>query len=462
MNGLQRHLGVRAMAALVVGEVIAIGIFLTPATMARSVGSPLWLLVVWLLMGAMALSGALCYGALATRFPEAGGGYVYLREAYGPGVAFLYGWKCLLVMDPGITAVLAAALASYVGYALGISGIALKGVAVGSVLILAAVSMLGIRLGARVMQWLMILKVGALALIAVLALALQAGNWSHFVPFIAQRPGSDPLPGALAPAMIGGFFAFGGWWEITKLGGEAKDPARTMPRALALGVLAVTAIYILTSAVFLYLVPLERVTSGETFAAQAGEALFGPAGGQIFAAIVIVAVLGSLFALLMALPRVYYAMARDGVFFKAVAVVHPRFGTPVRAVAVQAAFASLLVVLGTFQQILSYFIFVTVGFLALTVAGLLVLRRREGAAAYRIPGYPVTPLLFLVLVAVLLVLLAGHDPLQAALGVGIVALGAPVYWLAFRGRLTRNRNSADDLDSHHPAARSGREAALGD
>src|SRR6266576_2001051 len=200
MNGLQRHLGVRAMAALVVGEVIAIGIFLTPATMARSVGSPLWLLVVWLLMGAMALSGALCYVALAARFPEAGGGYVYLREAYGPGVAFLYGWKCLLVMDPGITALLAAALASYVGYALGISGIALKGVAVGSVLILAAVSMLGIRLGARVMQWLMILKVGALALIAVLALALQAGNWSHFVPFIAQRPGSDPLPGALAPA----------------------------------------------------------------------------------------------------------------------------------------------------------------------------------------------------------------------------------------------------------------------
>ena len=377
-------------------------------------------------------------------------------------MAFLYGWKCLLVMDPGITALLAAALASYVGYALGITGVALKGVAVGSVLILAAVSMLGIRLGARVMQWLMILKIGALALIAVLALALHAGNWSHFVPFIAQRPGSDPLPGALAPAMIGGFFAFGGWWEITKLGGEAKDPARTMPRALALGVLAVTATYILTSAVFLYLVPLERVTSGETFAAQAGEALFWPAGGQIFAAIVIVAVLGSLFALLMALPRVYYAMARDGVFFKAVAVVHPRFGTPVRAVAVQAAFASLLVVLGTFQQILSYFIFVTVGFLALTVAGLLVLRRREGAAAYRIPGYPVTPLLFLVLVAVLLVLLAGHDPLQAALGVGIVALGAPVYWLAFRGRLTRNRNSADDLDSHHPAARSGREAALGD
>ncbi|HWC72343.1 MAG TPA: amino acid permease [Gemmatimonadales bacterium] len=462
MTGLQRQLGVAAMAALVIGEVIAIGIFLTPATMAHSVGSPFWLLIVWLLMGAMALSGALCYGALAARFPEAGGAYVYLREAFGPGVSFLYGWKCLLVMDPGITALLAAALASYVGYALGLSGPALKAVAIGAVLVLAGLSMLGVRLGARVMQWLMVLKVGALAVIALFALALQAGSWSNFVPFIAQRAGSDPLPGALAPALIGGFFAFGGWWEIAKLGGEAKDPARTMPRALALGVIAVTAIYVFTSAIFLYLVPLDRVTSGETFAAQAGAALFGPSGGRVFAAIVIVAILGSLFALLMALPRVYYAMARDGVFFKAVAAVHPRFGTPIRAVAIQATLASLFVLFGTFQQILNYFIFVTVVFLALTVAGLLVLRRREGIERYRIPGYPVTPFLFLLLVAVLLMLLGGHDPKQAALGVGVVALGIPVYLLAFRHKPTRNRNSADDLDSHHPTARSRREAALGD
>jgi len=462
MDRLQRHLGVAAVTTLVIGEVIAIGIFLTPATMARSVGSPLWLLIVWLVMGAMALSGALCYGALAARFPEAGGGYVYLREAYGPGVAFLYGWKCILVMDPGITALLAAALASYLGYAVGLSGPALKAVAIGAVLMLAALSMLGVRLGARVMQWLMVLKIGALGVIAVFALVLQAGSWSHFVPFVAQRTGSDPLPGALAPAMIGGFFAFGGWWEIAKLGGEAKDPARTMPRALALGVIAVTAIYILTSAVFLYLVPLDRVTSGETFAAQAGEALFGPSGGRIFAAIVIVAVLGSLFALLMALPRVYYAMARDGVFFKAVANVHPRFGTPTRAVAIQATLASVLVLLGTFQQILSYFIFVTVVFLALTVVGLIILRRREGAAAYHTLGYPLTPALFLILVVVLLVLLGGHDPQQAALGVGVVALGVPVYLFVFRRKLTRNRNSPDDLDSHNPTARGGREAAPGD
>ena len=462
MNNLPRHLGVAAVTALVIGEVIAIGIFLTPATMARTVGSPLWLLVVWLVMGAMALSGALCYGALAARFPEAGGGYVYLRETYGPLVAFLYGWKCLLVMDPGITAALAVGLAGYVGYAFGISGAVLKAIAVGAILTLAALSLVGIRFGARVMQWLTALKLGALGLIAILALALGAGSRSHFVPFVAQRAGSDPLPGALAPALVGAFFAFGGWWEIAKLGGEARDPARTLPRALALGVAVVTVVYILTSAVFLYLVPLERVTSGETFAAQAGEVLFGPAGGRVFAGIVIVAILGSMLGLLMALPRVYYAMARDGVFFKSVATLHPRFATPSRAVAIQAGLASLFVLVGTFQQIVFYFVFVTVVFLGLTVSGLFVLRRREGAALYHVPGYPLSPLVFLVLVVVLLALLAGHNPLQAALGVAIVALGAPAYLLLFRGKLTRNRNTTHDLDQDHSAARGGREATPGD
>jgi APA family basic amino acid/polyamine antiporter len=432
-GALTRQLGLASVTALVIGEVIGVGIFLTPASMARSLGSPLWLLVVWLIMGAMALSGALCYGELAARFPEAGGGYVYLRRAFGSGVAFLYGWKCLLVMDPGITAALAVGLATYVGYVVDLSGAGLKAVAVGTILVLAAINIAGLRLGAGLMRWLTAFKLGALSLIVVLALALGLGEWANFTPFFAQRPGSDPFPGALAPALVGAFFAFGGWWEISKLAGEARDPARTLPRALAIGVATVTAVYILTSAVFLYLVPLERVSSGETFAAQAGETLFGPAGGRVFAGIVIVAVLGSLMALLMALPRVYYAMARDGVFFKSVAAVHSRFGTPARAIALQAGLASLLVVSGTFNQILSYFIFITVLFVGLTVAALFVLRRREVAdGAYRTPGYPVTPVIFLVLVAVLLILLAGHNPMQAALGVGIVGLGAPVYFLAFR------------------------------
>jgi APA family basic amino acid/polyamine antiporter len=198
-------------------------------------------------------------------------------------------------------------------------------------------------------------------------------------------------------------------------------------------VLSVTCVYLLTSAVFLYLVPLERVTSGETFAAQAGEQLFGRAGGEIFSAIVIVSVLGSLAGIIMAAPRVYYAMARDRLFPSSVAAVHPKFGTPARAIALQASMACLLVLLGTFDKIVAYFVFVTVLFIGLTVAAVFVLRRKKkGARTFSAPGYPLTPLIFLALIAVLLLLLAGHNPREAALGLLVVALGVPVYYLLFR------------------------------
>ncbi|HEU4597051.1 MAG TPA: amino acid permease, partial [Pyrinomonadaceae bacterium] len=266
--------------------------------------------------------------------------------------------------------------------------------------------------------------------------AFQLGDWSNFAPFVAQREGSAPLAVALAGGMVAAFFSFAGWWEVSKLAGEVREPARTLPRALAYGVLAVTLIYILTSAAFVYLVPAERVTSGETFAAQAGEALFGRAGGSVFASVVVVAVLGSLAGLVMAAPRVYYAMARDRIFFESVARLHPRFGTPARAIMIQAALASALVLAGNFDKIVAYFIFVVVLFLALTVAALFRFRRAERAARpeYLTPGYPLTPVIFLALVALLLVLLGGNNPWQAVLGLGVTALGLPVYYLIFRGR----------------------------
>lgn len=438
----------RTATALVVGEVIAVGIFLTPAGMARSLGSPMWLLVVWLLMGTMALCGALCYGELASRFPVAGGGYVYLREAYGARVAFLYGWMALLVLDPGLTAAFAVGLASYAGYVVPLSPLAAKLVGVGAIFFIAALNVLGVRIGGGLMQALAALKLGLLALIAVWGFAGGLGDWSNFTPFVAQRAGSDPLVAALAGGLVGAFFAFGGWWDVSKIAGEIRDPARTLPRALTLGVVIVTFVYILTSAVFMYLVPVERVTSGETFAAQAGEVLFGRAGAQFFSTIVVISVLGSLAAFMLAAPRVYYAMARDGLFFNAVARVHPRFGTPARAIILQAALASLLVAIGTFEQIIAYFFFVTIVFIALTVAAVFPLRRRDARNAtgnvhnatgettttYRATGYPFTPLVFLVLVSLLLVLIASNNPKQAFLGVIIVALGLPVYHLIFRGK----------------------------
>lgn len=438
---LKREIGVWGATALVVGEVIAVGIFLTPAGMAKSLGSPLWLLVVWLLMGLMALSGALCYGELATRFPQAGGSYVYLRESFGEMTAFLYGWMVLLVLDPGLTAALAVGAAGYAGYILNLSPFGVKLFALLSILALAAINILGVRLGALLMKTLTALKLGLLLLIVLWGFGGGLGSWANFQPFVAQRAGSEPFVGAFAGALVLAFFSFAGWWDLSKIAGEVREPARNMPRAMTYGILIITLSYIMTSAAFLYLVPLDRVTSSETFAAQAGEALFGRTGGQVFASVVAISVLGSIAALIMAAPRVYYAMARDRLFFEAAAQLHPRFGTPARAIILQAVLASLLVVTGTFASIIGYFFFIVILFIALTVASVFIQRRRDRSAAHHsIPGYPFTPLFFLALVAVLLVLIAAGNPWQAFLGTAVVALGAPVYHLVFRQRTRRRGN----------------------
>jgi APA family basic amino acid/polyamine antiporter len=432
---MQRHLGLGAAAALVVGQVIAVGIFLTPAGMARLLASPFWLLVVWLVAGLMAIAGAVVYGELAARYPDAGGGYVYLREAWGQRIAFLYGWKCCLVMDPGITAALATGLAAYLGYLVPISPTGLKVVAVSAIGIGALVNAAGARLGAGVISALALLKVGALATIVVAGFALGRGDWQHFVPFFARPADATPLGGALAGAFVSAFFAFGGWWEAAKLSGEVRDPERTMPRALTLGVSVVTVIYILTSAAFLYLVPLDAVTSDEAFAAYAGEAIFGKAGGVVLAVVVMVSVAGSLFAVQMMLPRLYYAMGRDGVFPEGFGRLHPTRGTPVRAIALQAVLASLLVSVGTFDAIIAYFIFVTVAFIGMTVAGafgaITKARRHDGTKRAWLISAAAT---FVLLVCVLLMLIAVNRPLQALAGVAIVLAGLPVYAVIERSR----------------------------
>jgi APA family basic amino acid/polyamine antiporter len=428
LTDLARRLGLVSATAAVVGQVIAVGIFLTPAAMAKSLGSPFWVLVVWLVMGAMAVSGALCYGGLAARYPEAGGGYVYLREAWGPRVAFLYGWKCLLVMDPGITAALATGLAAYAAVIVPLGPAAQKALAIAAILGLAAANGAGLRLGDALLRGLTIVKLAALGFLVLWGVARGAGRWDHFLPFVEPRPGSTPFPQALAGAAMAAFFSFGGWWEAAKIGGEVRDPARTVPRALVIGVVAVTLVYILVSMAFIYLVPIEGVASGETFAAQAGTVLFGSAGGKVLAAIVALCVLGSLAAVILIFPRVYYAMARDGLFFAAVGRLHPRFGTPARAIGVQALVASVLVALGTFEQIVAYFVFVTVCFIGLTVVGLFVLegRRLGEASDVHVPGYPATPLAFLALTAGMLALLGANRPKEALIGVVVVAVGALV------------------------------------
>ena len=238
----------------------------------------------------------------------------------------------LLVLDPGLTAAFAVGFAAYAAYIFHWLPLAAKIAAVAAIWAICLLNIFSTRISAGFLRWITWLKFAVLATLTVWALAFHLGSWSNFVPFVAQRSGALPLAPALGAALVGAFFCFGGWWDAAKIAGEVRDPGRTLPRALALGVIPVTAVYIVISAVFIYLVPIERVSSDGTFVAQAGEVLFGPAGGIVFAAIVIVCVLGSLAAFIMSAPRVYYAMARDGVFLKSVARLHPRFGTPARAI----------------------------------------------------------------------------------------------------------------------------------
>ena len=425
---LKRQFGLWTAVALIIGQVIAVGIFLTPAGMAKSVGSPFWLLVIWIVMGAMTLSGALCYGELAARFPEAGGSYVYLREIFGKVAAFLYGWMVLLVLDPGLTAIFGVGLASYIEYLTELSPFGKQITAIVLVVVVGLINIFGARVGANFLKVLTVLKIGTLLFIILYGFFGGFGDWSNFQPFFAVP---DDVLGAFVGGIVGAFFAFAGWWEVTRIAGEIENPERNLPKALIIGVIAITIIYILTSTVFFYLVPVSAVTNDETFAAQAGEALFGKIGGIVFASIVIISVLGTLVAYLMVSPRVYYAMAKDDLFFKSFGEPHPRFGTPHRATIIQIFLACVLILAGNFEQILSYFFFVVVLFIALVVAGIFKIHKRE-FGGYKTIFYPLTPLFFLAITALVLLMIVMRNPLQSFLGAAVVLLGIPVYYLLFR------------------------------
>ncbi len=421
-----RSLGLVPATSLIVGQVIGIGIFMTPVEMARSLGAPGLVYAMFLLAGFMALTGALCYGELASRFPEAGGAYVYLREAWGEPVAFLYGWKCLLVMDPGITAALAAGLAEYVAYLVPLTDPGKRAAAVMVIWLLATLTVLGTRLAAGTLVFVTMLKLALLAAIVGVGFASGGVALERVLPTFVRPAGALPLVPALAGGFVSAFFSFGGWWEAARMAGEVRDPQRTLPRAFVLGIGLVTLVYILTSIVFLGLTPARGTGNADALAALVGEQLFGPRGGAIMALCVVVSALGSLGAVMLMSPRLYLALARDRLFPARLAGLHPRFGTPARAIVLQAGLAALLVLLGSFSDIVVYFVFVTVAFIAASVAALY--RMPLATTGFRTPFRRVTPAVFIALSLLLLALLLVGRPRQALLGVAVVTLGAPVYW----------------------------------
>jgi APA family basic amino acid/polyamine antiporter len=415
-----RRMGLPATIALVVGESIALGIFLTPAAMAKSLGSPLLLAAIWCGMGAVALCGALCYSELAVRYPQAGGEYVYLRQGYGGRVAFLYGWMSAAVLDPGLAAALAVGAAPYVQSLLPVSAKLVAWIPAIILIALAAINYTGTRLSGSVMAGANLLKIAVLVVLVAWAWVSGHATTANLLPLASRRIGSEAIFPAVAGATMNAFFSFGGWWEAGKIAGEVRNPRRTLPVAFTCGVLLVTAVYLLVSFAFLCVVPLASIVSNTAFVAQFGQALFGASGGRVLSACVLLSVLGGLMALTMAAPRVYYAMARDGAFFAAFGKLHPRFGTPANAVLLHTALALLLLGFGAFDRILAYIIFSAICFLILSVASLFRAPRPVGQW-----WFPAAPVFFIFGCTVIDLMILVHDPLPALLGLAVVLCGEP-------------------------------------
>jgi APA family basic amino acid/polyamine antiporter len=421
-----RKMGLAATIAVVTGESIALGIFLTPAAMARSLGSPALLAAVWCGMGLITLCGALCYSELAVRFPVTGGEYVYLREGFGGRVAFLYGWMSAAVMDPGLAAALAVGATPYVLAVFGFSTRVQWLIPVVILIGLAVLNYFGTNLSRRLMATANILKIVVLVCLVGWAWISGHGTVAHLMPLTDRRAGSESIFAAVAGATVSAFFSFGGWWEAGKVAGEVRDPKRNLPLAFTCGVLLVTAVYLLVSFAFLSVVPLERIVSNTAFVAQFGEALFGSTGGKVLSACVLLSVLGGLMALTMAAPRVYYAMAKDGAFFAPFGRLHPTFGTPANAVLLQTGLALLILGFGAFDRILSFIIFSAICFLALSATSLF--RLREPVRRW---WFPAAPVVFLAGCFAINLMILMHDPVPALIGLAIVLCGEPVRRIFF-------------------------------
>ena len=430
MTTYARRLGLFSATMAVVGGIIGGGIFRTPASVAERVGTPGLALGAWVVGGGVALIGAFCFGELGYRRPRAGGGYVYLREAWGSLPAFLYGWALLLVIATGAIAAVAVTFADYTLALVGLSPALSAPVAVGAIVLLAGINYVGVAPGAITVNVLTVLKLAALAAVIVVGLAVAAPASAPPADLPAARPWLLTLGAALVPIL----FTYGGWQQTNFIAEEIVAPERTLPRALVFGVLIVVAVYLLANLAYLRVLGHAGLAHSTAPAADTMRALLGPAGGTFIAAGIAVSTFGFLDLVILVTPRVLQAMAADGVFFPALAELHSRYRTPTRAIVLEATWAIVLTLTGSFGQLVDYVSFGDWIFFGLTVAGLYRLRAidaRRGAAAapagVRVPGYPWTPAVFVAAAALVVASAVYGNPGNAAIGTGLLLLGIPVY-----------------------------------
>ena len=430
-RSLARTLRQTDLTLLLIGTVIGSGIFLVPGTVLQNSGGHVGLaLVVWLVGGVLSLVGALTYGELGALNPEAGGLYVYIRDAFGRPAAFLYGWTLFFVISSGSLATLAVAFTSYAGQFVDLSPSAARVATIVVIGIIAVVNIVGTRRSANVQNVTTAVKVGALLLLS--AVLIFRGNG---LATALRAPWPDVRSGALlaslGTAMIGVLWAYEGWQYVTFSAGEAVDPQRTFPRALAIGTATLSGLYLVPNLAYVAALGPEAVMRSNRVTSEAVTVLMGPAAGMLVAGAILVSIFSAANGLTLTAPRVYYAMAKDRLFFTRLVAVHSRFGTPAFAIAASSAWAMVLAATGTFEQLLTYVVFAGWLFYALGAMSLFVYRRRlpRGPRPFSVPGYPVAPALFLVAALAIVVNTLVVQPDRAVVDVGIVLLGVPAYFV---------------------------------
>ena len=421
---LARILDAKDLAFLAVGSVIGSGIFLVPAAVLRACGGSVGLaLFVWAAAGVLCFLGALTYAELCTRRPEAGGLYVFVREAFGRLPAFLYGWTLFLVIGPGAVATLAVAFATYLGEFVALSPMAAKGAAMAMIAVVTAINVRGARHSANVQNVTTALKAGAVAFLSLLLLA----KGDRLLEPPPPAPEGFSVVTGFGLALVAVLWAYEGWQFVTYSAGETRDPQRNFARGLAIGTGVLVALYLLANLGYVAVLGPGGVLAAERVASEAGAKVMGPLAGKFLAAVILVAMFSAANSIMLTSPRVYFAMAKDGLFFRRLAEIHPRFGTPAVSVLACAAWSAILAATGTFEQLLTYVVFAGWIFYGLGGAALFVYRRRDPQAPFQTPGYPWTTLLFVASSAFIVLNTLVTQPRQAAMGGFIVLLGVPAY-----------------------------------
>jgi basic amino acid/polyamine antiporter, APA family len=444
-RALERVLGLRELILIVIGTVIGSGIFIVPATVLQQTGGDIGpALLVWLLAGIVSLLGALTYGELGAMNPDAGGLYVYIRDAFGSLPAFLYGWTLFFVISSGSVATLAVASTGYLSQLVPLSPLTSKLAALAMVAIIAIVNVMGTSKSATVQDWSTLIKTAAIIALSLVMLVLGRGLSQvsgHVWPASIQ----PSLLSGIGLAMVGVLWAYEGWQYVTFSAGETRDPQRTFPRGIVIGTALLIAIYMLANVAYIAALGPAAAAQSPRIAADAVGVTLGPAAAKLIAATIVLSMFSAANGLTLTAPRAYYAMARDGVFFRRLAAVHPRFGTPAFAVIASSVWAMLLAATGTFTKLLTYVVFTGWIFYALGALSIFSYRRRSPAATrpFRVPGYPVTPILFVLASGAIVVNTLLTQPGIALRGLIVVAVGVPAFYAWQAQRRSRPTASGD-------------------